>query len=150
MSAALMTAPAPSTVAEELAWSALEAEFAETWRWVSRPVPVAPKFSNRPHPRSYGAALPMRTVFASNGYPRIEPLTPAEKRYLAAREAKPAGPTLVRANAPHPLSECAHLPMRSSLRGHYITATLPPSAFKLTPAEAALVEARPLRYTRAA
>lgn len=141
-----------SSAADEIEWAQLElaSEFGKhdglwIWeRWDSRSADRAPKFTDAPHPLSYGAKLPMRTVWAK-GHPRIEPLTAAEKKSIAARtvgavvEAK----GVVKAASAHPDSYRPDLP----LRGLKLNGGDPKHKWTLTPAEKATLAARPLRYT---
>lgn len=154
-------APAMQTAsaADEIEWLQLEATsdavrapvvedgqetgaVAYVWRdWTRYATDCAPKYPDRPHPHSYGASLPMRASLDASGRPRIQPLTPAERRHLASREAKP----VIRANAPHTASECAHLP----LTGLRLVGGDPIRKWSLTVAEKHALAARPLRFARA-
>jgi hypothetical protein len=106
-----------------------------------------PKFTDRPHPDSYGAKLPMRGLGLGDSKRTHKwSLTVAEKKHVAARTAAPivgkAG--TVRKDAPHPDSYGAELPLRGGGCRH-------PGGQKykwaLTAAEKAALAGRPLRYT---
>lgn len=138
---------------DEQEWARLASEQPTTFegKWV-REQDVAPKFSDRPHPRSYGADLPMRTTW-QHGHPKIAPLTAAEKKAIALRAgAKPAAAkTVVRPNAPHPDSYRPDLPLRGlGLASYNSSRGRATAKWTLTAEEKALLADRPLRYTRSA
>lgn len=150
----------PSSAADEIEWCQLEAssdvaraivhdhsnqptgETRFVWRdWAREHADHSVKYSDRPHPLSYGADLPMRTTFAANGYPKIAALTAAEKKYLNDREKAPK--TLVRASSAHPDSYRPDLP----LRGMCLESRNVMPRWTLTKEEKALLADRPLRYS---
>jgi hypothetical protein len=150
-SAVVAAAPPHATAADAIEWTQLEAARAAEWSSLDADGRLAPwhaiesavKYSDRPHPDSYGASLPMRTSYGANGYPRIPALTAAEKRSIAERAgAAPASRALVRASSPHADGYRPDLPLRSELGGRNT------KRWTLSAAEKATLAGRPIRYNR--
>lgn len=140
------------TAADEMQWLALEAESAEGFSYRGL-AGCGVKFTDKPHPGSAGADLPMRGithgiqgVVPASGFSSPESLARVKKRAVALfpeLSAKKRAP-IERLSSPHPQGYRPDLP----LRGLGFEGSDPQHKWTLTAAEKREMAGRPLTYSR--